>query len=102
MLEQSLKTIEFDRPEAQGATCGVGHAWAKVPAAPTADERVALKARIRDLLSGQSGVVTGFLDPHPTPYTVQGYRYFGMKRERGNMGLKGTLLGRWLEKYTIR
>jgi quinolinate synthase len=57
MLEQSLKTIEFDRPEAQGATCGVGHAWAKVPAAPTADERVALKARIRDLLEREKAVL---------------------------------------------
>jgi quinolinate synthase len=57
MLEQSLKTIEFDRPEAQGSACGVGHAWAKVPATPTADERVALKARIRALLAREKAVL---------------------------------------------
>ncbi|CAB3776519.1 quinolinate synthase NadA [Pararobbsia alpina] len=57
MQEQSLKTIEFDRPEVQGTTCGVGHAWAKVPATPTAGERVALKARIRDLLVREKAVL---------------------------------------------
>jgi quinolinate synthase len=57
MLEESLKTIEFDRPEAQGSTCGVGHAWAKVPVTPSAGERVALKARIRDLLVREKAVL---------------------------------------------
>ncbi len=57
MLEQSLKTIEFDRPVAQGLVCGVGQAWAKVPDTPSIDERAALKARIRDLLVREKAVL---------------------------------------------
>jgi alpha-2-macroglobulin len=33
-------------------------------------------AKIRDLLNGQSGVVVGSLEAHPTPIAVSSYRYF--------------------------
>jgi uncharacterized protein YfaS (alpha-2-macroglobulin family) len=40
------------------------------------DVAYAVPARIRDLLAGQSGVVAGAFEPHPTPQNVEGYRYF--------------------------
>jgi uncharacterized protein YfaS (alpha-2-macroglobulin family) len=40
------------------------------------DIAYAAPAKIRGLLDGQSGVVTGTLQPHPTSLTVDGYRYF--------------------------
>jgi uncharacterized protein YfaS (alpha-2-macroglobulin family) len=40
------------------------------------DIAYAVPAKIRDLLKGQSGVVRGTLEPHPTPFNVSGYRYF--------------------------
>ncbi|MGO9932513.1 MAG: alpha-2-macroglobulin family protein [Steroidobacteraceae bacterium] len=46
------------------------------PVDPAWDIAYAAPAKIRDLLDGQSGVVTGTLQPHPTPLTVEGYRYF--------------------------
>jgi len=38
--------------------------------------RLCAPAKIRGLLDGQSGVVTGTLQPHPTPLNVNGYQYF--------------------------
>jgi len=40
------------------------------------DTAYATPARIRELLEGHSGVVTGYFDPHPSSVTVNGYRYF--------------------------
>ncbi len=40
------------------------------------DIAYAAPAKIRRLLDGQSGIVTGTLQPHPTPLNVVGYRYF--------------------------
>jgi alpha-2-macroglobulin len=40
------------------------------------DIAYAAPAKIRGLLDGQSGIVTGILQPHPTPLSVEGYRYF--------------------------
>jgi uncharacterized protein YfaS (alpha-2-macroglobulin family) len=40
------------------------------------DIAYAAPAKIRDLLGGQSGVVTGTLQPHPNPLIVEGYHYF--------------------------
>ncbi|RKP56733.1 quinolinate synthase NadA [Pararobbsia silviterrae] len=57
MLEQSVKAIEFDRPQAQGLVCGVGQAWARVPDAPSVEEREHLKARIRALLVREKAVL---------------------------------------------
>jgi quinolinate synthase len=51
-----FKPIEFDLPLAAGA-CGVGQAWARVAAAPSAAERTELKARIRGLLAREQAVL---------------------------------------------
>jgi uncharacterized protein YfaS (alpha-2-macroglobulin family) len=40
------------------------------------DTAYATPAKIRELLEGHSGVVTGFFDPHPSAVTVNSYRYF--------------------------
>ena len=40
------------------------------------DIAYAAPAKIRGLLDGQSGIVTGTLQPHPTPLSVEGYPYF--------------------------
>jgi quinolinate synthase len=52
----AIKTVEFDKPQ-DGAVCGVGHAWAKVPPAPTLEERAHLKARVRELLAREKAVL---------------------------------------------
>ncbi|GAB3452674.1 quinolinate synthase NadA [Massilia terrae] len=52
---QPIKTFEYDRPVA-GAAC-TSEAWARVPSAPTADERAALKDRIRCLLKEREAVL---------------------------------------------
>jgi len=40
------------------------------------DTAYATPAKIRELLEGRSGVITGYFDPHPSTVTVNGYRYF--------------------------
>jgi uncharacterized protein YfaS (alpha-2-macroglobulin family) len=55
----NVADLNFNQP--------IDRAWDIAYAAP---------ARIRDLLDGQSGVITGTLQPHPTPQAVDGYRYF--------------------------
>ena len=55
----SVTDLTFNQP--------IDRAWDIAYAAP---------AKIRGLLDGQSGVVAGTLQPHPTPFTVNGYRYF--------------------------
>ena len=62
MSQSVVKTVEFDRPHGgpglmPGAVCGVGHAWARVPEAPSAAERIALKERIRALLKREKAVL---------------------------------------------
>jgi len=47
------------------------------------DTAYAIPARIRDLLEGHSGVVTGYFDPHPSSISVDGYRYFDEAEEPG-------------------
>ncbi|MCA3230711.1 MAG: quinolinate synthase NadA, partial [Cupriavidus sp.] len=62
MTPQSIKTVEFEKPNladadnAAGGSC-VAHAWAKVPPALTPDERGALKDRIRKLLKERNAVL---------------------------------------------
>ncbi|GAB3436262.1 quinolinate synthase NadA [Massilia solisilvae] len=55
MNTQPIKTFEYDRPAA-GAAC-TAEAWARVPAAATAEERAALKDRIRRLLKEREAVL---------------------------------------------
>jgi quinolinate synthase len=57
MNQQAIRSVEYDRPQAQGLTCGIGQAWAKVPDAPSAEEKLALKARIRELLAREKAVL---------------------------------------------
>ncbi|MBS0416984.1 MAG: Ig-like domain-containing protein [Proteobacteria bacterium] len=47
------------------------------------DTAYATPARIRELLEGRSGVITGSFDPHPSTVTVNGYRYFDDADEPG-------------------
>lgn len=63
MEQATLKSIEFDQP--QGATCGVGQAWAKVPEALSADQQRDVKARIRELLIRENAVLVAhyYVDP---------------------------------------
>src|SRR5690349_24390143 len=63
-MDAAIKPVEFDKPGA-GAVCGVGQAWAKVPAAPTPEERAQLKARVRGLLKREKAVLVAhyYVDP---------------------------------------
>ena len=45
------------------------------------DIAYAVPARLRELLAGQSGVLSGSLQPHPTPQNIEGYRYFDEAEE---------------------
>jgi quinolinate synthase len=51
-----IKTVEFDKPAADGATC-VASAWAKVPDPLTPERRAALKERARQLLKEKGAVL---------------------------------------------
>ncbi|SPA38272.1 quinolinate synthetase, A protein [Cupriavidus taiwanensis] len=62
MTPQSIKTVEFEKPNLTGAQNAAGgscvaHAWAKVPPVLSPDERQALKARIRRLLKERNAVL---------------------------------------------
>ena len=57
MDQQAIRTVEYDRPQAQGTSCGIGQAWAKVPDMPSAEQKVALKERIRALLKREKAVL---------------------------------------------
>ena len=51
-----IKTVEFDKPAADGASC-VASAWAKVPEPLTPAQREALKERARQLLKAKGAVL---------------------------------------------
>ncbi len=62
MTPQTIKTVEFEKPNlvgAENATGGscVAHAWAKVPPMLSPDERQSLKGRIRQLLKERDAVL---------------------------------------------
>ncbi len=57
MLIQSLKTIEYESPiKGQTGSC-MAQAWARTPAAPSFEEKTALKQRIKRLLKEQAAVL---------------------------------------------
>ncbi|WP_153100877.1 quinolinate synthase NadA [Paraburkholderia hayleyella] len=56
-MNQAIRSVEYDRPQASGTTCGVGEAWASVPETPSAEEKIALKTRIRALLAREKAVL---------------------------------------------
>jgi quinolinate synthase len=59
--------VEYEKPEIQlgAAVCSTKHAWAKVPAPITQDQRVELKQRIRVLLKARNAVMVShyYVDP---------------------------------------
>ena len=52
-----LKSVEYERPQMRGSISCTSSAWARVPATPTAEQRVALKERVRRLLKERGGVL---------------------------------------------
>jgi quinolinate synthase len=57
MQTQTIKDIEFERPQTDGGSSCVAHAWARTPVVPTADEKQTLKARIKQLLKEREAVL---------------------------------------------
>ena len=53
----AIKTVEFERPLMDTGTSCVANAWARTPANPTAEDRIALKERIRRLLIEKQAVL---------------------------------------------
>ena len=54
---QATQVIEFEQPLMDTGTSCVSHAWARVPDAPSAQEKVELKDKIRRLLKEQQAVL---------------------------------------------
>ena len=50
-----IKAVEYEHPQ-DGASC-TAHAWARTPATPSPDQRIALKARIKQLLKEKQAVL---------------------------------------------
>ena len=65
MQDIAIKTIEFERPQMDAGTSCVANAWAKVPVAPTPEEKRELKARIKRLLKEKNAVLVAhyYVDP---------------------------------------
>ena len=57
MSSLAIKTIEFERPQMDAGTSCTTNAWARVPAAPSPEQRAALKNRIRALLKEKEAVL---------------------------------------------
>src|SRR5882672_7655742 len=55
MKVMPIKTVEYDHPQA-GLSC-TSEAWARAPDTPTADERTALKEKIKRLLKEREAVL---------------------------------------------
>jgi len=58
-MEQLIE-VDFEQP-----ACTTRHAWARVPLEPTPEERLALKARIRELLKARNAVMVSHYYVHP-------------------------------------
>jgi quinolinate synthase len=56
--------VEYEHP-LPGNACDTRHAWARVPAEPTATERAALKDKIRRLLKERNAVMVSHYYVHP-------------------------------------
>lgn len=58
-MEQVIE-VDYEQP-----ACSTRHAWARVPVEPTPDERVALKAKIRQWLKDRNAVMVSHYYVHP-------------------------------------
>ena len=65
MQIQTIKTIEFERPQMERGTSCIANAWARVPAELSQDERTTLKKRIKHLLKEKQAVLVAhyYVDP---------------------------------------
>jgi quinolinate synthase len=57
MQSQTIKRVEFERPQMNAGTSCVADAWARVPQNPSLAERNALKERIKRLLKEKEAVL---------------------------------------------
>jgi len=57
MSNLAIKTIEFERPQMDAGSSCTANAWARVPATPSAEQRAALKTRIKALLKEKEAVL---------------------------------------------
>src|SRR3954467_1226239 len=57
MQIQTIKTVEFERPQMNSGTSCTSAAWARVPAALSPGEKTALKERIKRLLKEKQAVL---------------------------------------------
>ncbi len=60
----TLKEVDYEQPEG-GTVCSTKHAWARVPAELSQDERAALKDKIRRLLKEKNAVMVSHYYVHP-------------------------------------
>src|SRR5450830_1406497 len=54
---ETTKVVEFERPQMDVGLSCTANAWARVPESPSAEEKVALKARIKQLLIEKQAVL---------------------------------------------
>ncbi|TFV90962.1 quinolinate synthase NadA [Oxalobacteraceae bacterium OM1] len=52
-----IKTVEFERPQMESGTSCVANAWARVPLAPSPEEKAELKQKIKRLLKERGAVL---------------------------------------------
>ncbi|MFH1043481.1 MAG: quinolinate synthase NadA [Pseudomonadota bacterium] len=57
MQTQSIKDIEFERPQVDGGSSCIAHAWARTPVPSSPDEKRVLKSRIKQLLKEREAVL---------------------------------------------
>jgi len=57
MHDQSIKTVEFERPQMETGNSCTANAWARVPAMPSPSMRTELKERIKRLLKEKQAVL---------------------------------------------
>ncbi len=60
MTANAIIDVEYEQP-----ACPTKHAWARVPAEPTASQRIELKERIRRLLKERNAVMVSHYYVHP-------------------------------------
>jgi quinolinate synthase len=63
-MTSAVISVDYEQP-VSGTACDTRHAWARVPAEPSRDEREALKSRIRRLLRERNAVMVSHYYVHP-------------------------------------